>query len=433
MGKQNARLYFQGKDHKDIYYNGYYHDAMYLTDGEGNATLVWEKIKGTLVKHVSMLSYVNGKYYAVAESTQYMTDEGFPVLYEGKSLNSMRGKCRIFGDVPVRGASHIMYADSNELIIIRTYMYKELMRFIARIPIGETGADMENILYGMEAGAYKFSNYTTSYRRYFYGNGNNYYYYDTREKAFFKNDNKLEGGINPDIAIGGEMIGIGTIGSFSSFEAYWQFNIFHGEDEEVRTCSVSLTKILEDARRSFGSMYGWNNLEGITVSSVSRTGAYIMVSSTAGYIYIKATLRNRVNSKNYVFEKIYRIKINFKTFDLLEWEDMGTSITYGVNSYMIGTGKYRVQIAVQKGQSGLSYGLIGGDYSNDVFIRKAIITNLPSYVRTDFEYYRICSLADNGSTLIIKIGNDTASVPGFIVVDVKDKTAKYAEIDIYSG
>ena len=45
MGRQSARLYFQGKDHKDIYFNGHYHDQMYLSDGEGNATLVWEKIK----------------------------------------------------------------------------------------------------------------------------------------------------------------------------------------------------------------------------------------------------------------------------------------------------------------------------------------------------------------------------------------------------
>ena len=45
MGRQSARLYFQGKDHKDIYFNGHYHDRMYLSDGEGNVTLVWEKIK----------------------------------------------------------------------------------------------------------------------------------------------------------------------------------------------------------------------------------------------------------------------------------------------------------------------------------------------------------------------------------------------------
>lgn len=48
MGRQSARLYFQGKDHKDIYFNGHYHDQMYLSDGKGNVTLVWEKVKDNL-------------------------------------------------------------------------------------------------------------------------------------------------------------------------------------------------------------------------------------------------------------------------------------------------------------------------------------------------------------------------------------------------
>lgn len=40
MGKQSARIYYQGKDHKDIYYDGHYHDAMYL-----GSQLLWKKIK----------------------------------------------------------------------------------------------------------------------------------------------------------------------------------------------------------------------------------------------------------------------------------------------------------------------------------------------------------------------------------------------------
>ena len=43
MGRQSSRLIFQGKDHKDIYYQGHYHDAMYL----GNQ-LLWEKLYGKL-------------------------------------------------------------------------------------------------------------------------------------------------------------------------------------------------------------------------------------------------------------------------------------------------------------------------------------------------------------------------------------------------
>lgn len=39
MGKQSARLYYQGKDHKDIFYQGNFHDKMY----KGNR-LLWEKL-----------------------------------------------------------------------------------------------------------------------------------------------------------------------------------------------------------------------------------------------------------------------------------------------------------------------------------------------------------------------------------------------------
>lgn len=44
MGRQSSRLWF-GRDHKDIFYNGNYHDAMYLTDKNANVELVWQKLK----------------------------------------------------------------------------------------------------------------------------------------------------------------------------------------------------------------------------------------------------------------------------------------------------------------------------------------------------------------------------------------------------
>lgn len=40
MGAQTSRLWFRGSDHKDIYYQGKYHDEMYIGD-----TLVWKKDK----------------------------------------------------------------------------------------------------------------------------------------------------------------------------------------------------------------------------------------------------------------------------------------------------------------------------------------------------------------------------------------------------
>lgn len=46
MGRQSSRLWF-GTDHKDIYYNGYYHKQMYLTDKKSKTELVWEKLEET--------------------------------------------------------------------------------------------------------------------------------------------------------------------------------------------------------------------------------------------------------------------------------------------------------------------------------------------------------------------------------------------------
>lgn len=41
MGKQSARLYYKGKDHKDIFFQNHYHSKMYK-----GSELVWEKILG---------------------------------------------------------------------------------------------------------------------------------------------------------------------------------------------------------------------------------------------------------------------------------------------------------------------------------------------------------------------------------------------------
>lgn len=43
MGRQSSRMYFCGKDHKDIYYQGHYHDKMYI-----GSQLVWEKLNAAL-------------------------------------------------------------------------------------------------------------------------------------------------------------------------------------------------------------------------------------------------------------------------------------------------------------------------------------------------------------------------------------------------
>lgn len=57
MGRQSARLWF-GRDHKDIFYNGSYHKAMYLTDKNANAELVWQKIKDDDYFSVRVVDYM---------------------------------------------------------------------------------------------------------------------------------------------------------------------------------------------------------------------------------------------------------------------------------------------------------------------------------------------------------------------------------------
>ncbi len=91
MGKQSSRLYFKGKDHKDIYFQGHYHDAMYLTDGGGNATLVWEKIKGILDTKTFCLAYKDGLYIALIAngSVKDITIYGGTDIY-GMNPNSIK-------------------------------------------------------------------------------------------------------------------------------------------------------------------------------------------------------------------------------------------------------------------------------------------------------------------------------------------------------
>ena len=113
MGKQSARMYFRGKDHKEIYYQGHYHDAMYI-----GSTLVWEKLKaeqpsGTPLDGFSAICYYNGFYYVVNyDSSKYIL-----YLYQGKSLQSLK---QVYTVKSWYQTSHNLYiADQYGLILIR--------------------------------------------------------------------------------------------------------------------------------------------------------------------------------------------------------------------------------------------------------------------------------------------------------------------------
>lgn len=62
MGKQSARLYYQGNDHKDIYFHGKYHQAMYKAN-----QLVWKKILGN---EYIVFSHLNKLYVLDLENKQ---------------------------------------------------------------------------------------------------------------------------------------------------------------------------------------------------------------------------------------------------------------------------------------------------------------------------------------------------------------------------
>ena len=74
--RQSSRIYFAGKDHKDIYFRGHYHDKMYI----GNK-LVWEKLKGG--EYIFDFEF---KYYE-EEKEYYLTAVGYPLDLKGSSVS----------------------------------------------------------------------------------------------------------------------------------------------------------------------------------------------------------------------------------------------------------------------------------------------------------------------------------------------------------
>lgn len=97
MGKQSARIYYQGKDHKDIYFQGNYHVAMYK-----GSQLVWKKIYGG--KHIPYIAYEGRKRII---KIAYIEDKETFIVNNSKKFVSyedhiIRGK-NIVGFVTVTG------------------------------------------------------------------------------------------------------------------------------------------------------------------------------------------------------------------------------------------------------------------------------------------------------------------------------------------
>ncbi|MCM1416676.1 MAG: hypothetical protein NC430_12235 [bacterium] len=76
MGRQSARMYYQGKDHKDVYFQGNYHRAMYVGD-----ELVWMKLGGENYIPIMRRNSEGGStiylYYPESKSVEKILDREY--------------------------------------------------------------------------------------------------------------------------------------------------------------------------------------------------------------------------------------------------------------------------------------------------------------------------------------------------------------------
>lgn len=91
MGKQSARLYYRGKDHKDIYFQEKYHNAMIVCK-EGNEKLVWRKLhdEGYFVytrwEYVRSYSYYTAILYPEYRIREYCSENTQATYHSDKYL-----------------------------------------------------------------------------------------------------------------------------------------------------------------------------------------------------------------------------------------------------------------------------------------------------------------------------------------------------------
>ena len=451
MGRQSARIFFQGKDHKEIYFNGHYHDKMYLTDSVGHAALVWEKIRETVgVSWISMLSHAGGKYYVVVENPVDQQNDSMmyysrPVLYEGKTLQSMKQVGDIW-DQPVRGSSYIMYADPGKLVVIRSRDVEE--RYIAVIPLDNGVADLKSTIY--ETGKKDF--YISNYKSYVYGGGNNYY--ETESTLWDPRINKngitigygeRVGGIARNLQCSGKIVGVPRRIYASGLDTYLSYFVLDDDNEQLVLHRISLSEqvanVIEQLKESIRKN---SNMGNVTIKNITVTAdplpyesntyiEYVMTGRDEGYLIMFMTVEmeyETLTSKGTVTSgsKGYKMKIHLDNPRMVECQDITVgqyvNMRYNIISQVM-DGEYRVQIVVRDVMSTrtcLTYGYVGQDYTSDIQVA------VPSVV-----------LDGKALTCIAHCGNELAVgiMPGslgrFIVIDTTDNTAQYKEINIMEG
>lgn len=129
MGRQSSRLWF-GCDHKDIYFNGHYHKAMYLTDEKSNPTLVWEKLLDNMALALSFIGSIG--FYIAGQFTVYWGD-GTQNSYNYDSLtfiahsapNDENTQIKIYGTITDIAFDTSVLASSNLYSIDTPFPYME--------------------------------------------------------------------------------------------------------------------------------------------------------------------------------------------------------------------------------------------------------------------------------------------------------------------
>lgn len=112
MGKQSARLYYQRKDHKDIHYNGMYHNAMMF-----NGELVWRKLRDEAYYAVSTLLFnSSAQRYIYYEAILYPAKKVRHVHALDHAQNLTHNDTSVFGSYTggkLEPASNIAIASSD--------------------------------------------------------------------------------------------------------------------------------------------------------------------------------------------------------------------------------------------------------------------------------------------------------------------------------
>lgn len=440
------RIFFEGHYHNDVFFEGRYHKEAWL-----NGELVWQKAKGEPVKYVSMISYANGRYYAIAESSYYLSQSRKPVLYEGTSLLRMKRKGPVFGETEVRGNNYAMHAHSDRLVIIRTYslgLEKEM--YVSVIPLTKNGVDMSNAAYGLDAlEAYEYSGYkpNSGYSEWVYGKGS---YYGCVGSRFQKNGTNISDTAFYDVWITNG--GLVVRGAFSKNTSDAQipalrFGILDDENDSVDVRELNMSPVftaLQDDERSGLLQYLeeiYDDYEFVSeqidaayiksMSSIYRSGTKmhavvnVILNETVRGIYTLGTYRvSTTDTAKY--NAYYQIEVNLNrlVFESVSRTDAYRS-GYGEITHIEGQ-EHVYWVMESANGSKLSY---FGTVGNPI--------NLINPIKAlngvgEFGVWSICTI---GNKMIIgfKKSQEQLYAGKFIVVDTENNASKWEKIQVEEG